>query len=104
MLRNKIPKHYVADEYEWLKCNSDPRKTASIFAVQDQMVETKAWKLLRGLVNEDKCRICGDFRETVQQLPAGYKKLTDSEYVKRHGNALKVLAVRWANSRRHVVL
>ena len=27
-----------------------------------------------------------------------------AEYVKRHDNALKVLAVRWANSRRHKVV
>ena len=65
MLQSEIPKQYVADDYEWLKCNADPRKTVSIFAVQERMVETKAWKLIRGLVNEDKCRLCGDFRETV---------------------------------------
>ena len=65
-----------------MKYNTDPRKTASIFPVQEQMVETNAWKLLRGLVNEDKCRLCGDFRETVQHLLSESKKLTGSEYVK----------------------
>ena len=79
-----------------MKCNTDPRQTASIFAVQEQMVETKAWTLLRGLVNEDKCQQCGDFRETVQHLLSGCKKLAGSDYVKRHDNALKVLTVRWA--------
>ena len=96
VLQSEIPKQYVADDYEWLKCNTDPRKTASIFSVQEQMVETKAWKLIRGLVHEDKCRLCGDFRETVQHLLSGCKKLAGSEYVKRHDNALKVLAVKWA--------
>ena len=42
-LQSEIPKQYVDDDYEWLKCNTDPRKTASIFVVQEQMVETKAW-------------------------------------------------------------
>ena len=95
-LQSEIPKQYVDDDYEWLKCNTNPRKTASIFVVQEQMVETKAWKLIRGLVNEDKCRLCGDSTETVQHLLVGGKKLAGSEYVKRHDNVLKVLAVRWA--------
>ena len=57
------------------------------------MIETKAWKKLRGLADEDKCRLGGAFRETVQHLLAGCKKLAGSEYVRRHDNALKVLAV-----------
>jgi hypothetical protein len=60
------------------------------------MIETKVWKKMRGLVDQDKCRLCGEFRETVQHLLAGCKKLAGSEYVRRHDNALKVLAVQWA--------
>ena len=60
------------------------------------MIETKAWKKIKGLVDQDKCRLCGEFRETVQHLLAGCKKLAGSEYVRRHDNALKVLAVQWA--------
>ena len=48
-------------------------------------------------MDEDKCRLCGAFGETVQHLLAGCKKLARSEYVRRHDNALKVLAVHWAN-------
>ena len=51
---------------------------------------------MRGLADEDKCRLCGAFRETVQHLLAGCKKLAGSEYVRRHDTALKVLAVYWA--------
>ena len=87
---------FEKDDHDWLKCNTDPGKTASIFAMQEQMVETKVWKKLRGLVDQDKCRLCGEFRETVQHLLAGCKKLAGSEYVRRHDKALKVLAVRWA--------
>ena len=59
------------------------------------MIETKAWKKLRELADEDKCRLCGAFRETVQHLLARCKKLAGTEYVRRHDNALKVLAVHW---------
>ena len=48
----------------WLKCNTDPRKTSSIFALQEQMIETKAWIKIRGLVDDDSCRLCGEHRET----------------------------------------
>ena len=60
------------------------------------MIETRAWKKIRGLVDDDKCRLCGEHRETVQHLLSGCKKLAGSEYVKRHNNTPKVLAVRWA--------
>ena len=60
------------------------------------MIETKALKKLRGLADEDKCRLCGAFIEIVQHLLAGCKKLAGSEYVRRHDSALKVLAVHWA--------
>ncbi len=60
------------------------------------MIETKAWKKMRGLVDQDKCRLCGESRETVQHLLAGCKTIAGSEYVRTHDNALKVLAVQWA--------
>ena len=61
-----------------------------------QMIETRAWKKIRGLVEEDKCHLCGRHSETVQHLLSGCKKLAGSEYVKRHDNTLKVLVVKWA--------
>ena len=60
------------------------------------MIETRAWKKIRGLVECNKCRFCGEHRETVHHFLSGYKKLAGTEYVKRHNNALKVLAVKWA--------
>ena len=64
--------------------------------LQEQIVETRAWKKTRGLVECDKCRLCGEHRETVHHLLSGCKKLAGTEYVKRHNNTLKVLAVKWA--------
>ena len=59
------------------------------------MAETRTWKKLRGLINEDCCGLCGEYRETVQHLLAGCQKLAGFEYVRRHDNALKILAVQW---------
>ena len=35
---------------------------------EEQMIETRAWKKIRGLIVEDMCRLCGEQRETVQHL------------------------------------
>ena len=59
------------------------------------MIETRAWKKLRGLIDDEMCRVCGKTKETVQHLLAGCKKLAGTEYARRHNNVLKVLAVWW---------
>ena len=51
---------------------------------------------MRVLIECDKCRLCGEHQETVHHLLSGCKKLAGTEYVKRHNNTLKVLAVKWA--------
>ena len=57
----------------WLECNLDPRKTAAIVNLQEQMVKTKSWKVSRGIADGgDMCRLCGSFRETVHHLLAGH--------------------------------
>ena len=96
VLQSEILKEYSEEDSGWLKYNTDPRKTSSIFTLQEQMVETRAWKKIKGLVECDKCRLCGEHRKTVHHLLSGYKKLVRIEYVKRHNNTLKVLAVKWA--------
>ena len=95
-LQSEIPKQYSEEDSDWLKCNTDSRKTSSIFALQEQMIETKAWKNIRGLVECDKQRFCGGQREIVHHLLFECKKLVGTEYINRHNNTLKVLAVNWA--------
>ena len=56
-LKSEIPKQYSEEDSGWLKCNTDPRKTSSIFVLQGQMVETRAWKKIRGLVECDKMQV-----------------------------------------------
>ena len=94
-LQSEIPKQYSKEDSGWLKCNIDPRKASSIFALQEQMIETRAWRKIRELVQCDKCRLCGKHRETVHHL-SGCKKQVGTKYVKPHNNTLKVLAVKWA--------
>lgn len=94
-MQSEITSGYTTEDYGWLSCNTDPRKTAAIFSMLEQMVETKVWKKLRGNIENDSCRLCGDVRETVQHLLSGCKKIVATEYVRRHDNALKILAVEW---------
>jgi hypothetical protein len=90
---------YRSQEQEchlWLTQNMSPTKTASIMAMLEQMVETRAWKVARGLTENNKCRVCHVYNETVEHLVAGCKMLANCEYLSRHNRALMVLAVTWA--------
>ena len=78
-LQSEIPKHYSEEDSGRLKCNTEPRKASSIFALQDQMIETRAWKKRRGLVECDKCRLCGEHRETVHHLPSRLRAKSQQE-------------------------
>ena len=53
-----------------VKMNLNPKKTVEIFNMTEQMSETRSWKKMRGLIESDKCRMCGEFEETVQHLLA----------------------------------
>ena len=61
------------------------------------MIETRAWKKIRGLIAEDMCRLCGEQGKTVQHLLSGCKQLAGTEFVKRYDDTSKVLAVKWAS-------
>ena len=43
-MQSEIPRNHTKDDYRLLKCNTDPAKTAAVFSMQEQMVETIAWK------------------------------------------------------------
>ena len=65
-------------------------------SVLEQMVETRSWKVTRGLIEDGKCRLCREQKEMVEHLLAGCKKIANSEYLTRHDIALMVMAVAWA--------
>ena len=87
-LQNEIPKQYSEDDFGWFKCNTDPRKTSSMFALQKQMIETADWWIMPVMWGAQR------HRETVQHLLSGCKKLAGSKCVKQHDNTWKVLAVK----------
>ena len=71
----------------WLEQNLTPARTASIMSMLEQMVETRSWKVTRGLIEDGKCRLCREQKETVEHLLAGCKKIANSEYLTRHNRA-----------------
>ena len=92
------------NSHHWLKCNIEPQKVSSIIEMQERMVETRAWKRARNIeIESDMCRLCGKFKESVDHLLAGCEKLAGNEYLKRHNNALMVMAVEWARDNGLVV-
>ena len=60
------------------------------------MVETKFWKVARGLAIDKQCRVCHKEDKTVEHIVAGYKVLANSEYLTRHNRALMIMPVSWA--------
>ena len=64
----------------WLKQNLTPRKISAITSMIKQMVETKAWKEVRGLTKNSECKLCKEQQETVQHLLAWWKMLASYNY------------------------
>ena len=91
-LQSDLYRRQEQEYHLWLKQRLTPRKTASIMTVTEQMVETRGWKMARGLI----CRLCREFSETVEHLVAGCKTIANSEYLSRHKRALMVMAIAWA--------
>ena len=95
-LQSEIPSKYDEADYEWLKCNTDPRKTASVFALQEQMVESRAWKKIRGLIEDDNCRLCGEHRKKFSTFCQDVKYCQDQNMSNATTIHSKFLAVKWA--------
>ena len=68
-LQSEMAKQYSEEDSGWLKCGTDPRKTPSIFVLQELMIETRAWKKIRRLLECDKCRLNVQHRETAALFP-----------------------------------
>ena len=78
----------------YYKSNITPQKTVGIMNIMEQMVEIRKWKAMQGIGSTDgKCRLCGQYDETVQNLLPGCKILPGAEYLCRHNNALMALTV-----------
>ena len=77
----------------WLSQNLHGRKTSSIMTMLEQTVETKSWKISRGLAQDRRCRVCHERDETVEHIVAECKVLANNEYLTRHNRALMIMAV-----------
>ena len=80
----------------WPTQKLNPRKTSAIMDMLEQMVETRSWKVARGLMEDGGCRVCFEQIETVEHLAAGCKVLANGEYLSRHNRTLMILAIAWA--------
>ena len=63
-----------------------------IFAAQEQALRTN-WirKNIDGREVSEKCRMCGERDESINQLIAECKKLAQKEYKQRHDNIAKIV-------------
>ena len=94
--QSKVYSEQEKECHMWLTQNLNPRKTAAIMMMLEQIVETRSWKQTRGLMEDGRCRVCFQHSETVKHLVAGCQNLANSEYVSRHNRALMILTVAWA--------
>ena len=94
-LQHKIPSQFDKNQYGQPKCNTNSRKTALKFTLQEHIIETKPWKKKGGLLELEEYKLTGQVRETVQDLLAGSKKIAGTEYKRRYDNSLNVVPVKW---------
>ena len=68
---------------------------ATICAIQEQAVTTKyIEKHIHKTVNDDKCRICNTYPETIHHIIAGCPSLSQNVYTYRHDNVAKYLYIK----------
>ena len=56
----------------------------------EQMVETRSWKAVTDLIENERYQLCGDYRETVEHTAAGCRKTANSGYLTRYNRTLMV--------------
>ena len=45
----------------------------------EQMVETRGWKVVKGLIENGRCPLCHEFNEPVEHLIVGCKTIASIE-------------------------
>ena len=63
------------------------------------MVETRTWKKVRGLTENNQCRVCKEQQERVEHILAGCQMLASNECLARHNRVLMMMAVAWAKEK-----
>ena len=85
----------------WLKDGRLKGHTESeVFAVQDQAVKTKYIEkhIYRTRVNDDKCRLCNEYKETIHHITSGCPIYAQSLYLMRHNNVARYIHHKIASS------
>ena len=75
------------------------KKTSAMILMIEQMIETKAWKEVRGLTgNIIQCKLCKEWRGSATSFGwmQNVSKYIRQEYLAKHNRALMVMAVVWA--------
>ena len=58
-MQNEIALGYIKQVRGRSMCNTDPKKTEAIFNMLEQMVRTRVWKKVRGMIDIGGFRLCG---------------------------------------------
>ena len=71
---------------------------ATTFAIQEQAITTRYIEInIHNAYNiDDKCRLCGEFTETIHHIVSGCPTLAPTKYTWRHNNVAKLLYIRLA--------
>lgn len=73
----KMQNEVHEESHKLLQCNTEPKTVASIKAVQEQMVETRAQMTNRPVEN-DKCSICRQEKETIMHYKTSCNGISKS--------------------------
>ena len=65
----------------------------------EKMIETRAWKKLKGLIGHSQCRSCKEQQEAAQHVLAGCQVLASSKYLTSHKRAPMVITVALAKEK-----
>lgn len=70
-----------------------PETERFLIGIQDIVKATKNYKkhIMKELIESDKCRRCGDTKETIEHITSAYACLADNEYIGRHDTAAKII-------------
>ena len=84
----------------WLKDGRLKGHTESeVFAIQDQAVKTKyIEKHIYSTREDDKCRLCNEYKETIHHITSGCPIYAQSLYLMRHNNVARYIHHRIASS------
>ena len=75
---------------------TDSETLSAIMDMLEKTVETRSWKVARGLMEDGRCRVCFEQNGTVEHLVAGCKVSANGEFLSRHNRALMILVIAWA--------